>query len=108
MVTVSSPSLATRASSLRARAGMMALIGRGTGVESSAWRTERRKPSAACMVIWLPCAASSTPVSTGRASSVEAAKTTCWIISFKSATLIWMPSARSAPAWAGIPGRRCT
>ncbi len=60
---------------------MMALIGRGSEEESSALRMERRKPSAACRVIWLPWAVSSTPVSTGRASSVEAANATCWIIS---------------------------
>ena len=56
------------------------------------------------MVIWSPWATNSTPVSTGRASSFEAAKTTCWIISFRSEMLSWTPSDRSGT---GMGGNSC-
>ena len=65
---------------------MMALMRRGAGEDSVALRTESRNPSAAASVSLSFSTCSSTPISTGRASSAEAAKATCWIISRKSAT----------------------
>ncbi len=54
MVMVCSPSVAMRASSLSARAGMMADSGWAAGLASSALRTEMRKPSVAAREISLP------------------------------------------------------
>ncbi len=98
---ISSPSLAMRASSLKARAGMMAFSGFGAGEESVAFRTDRRKPSAAAMVTLSFSICMSTPISTGRASSVEAAKATWWIISLKSTTFNWMAPSMSGTGRGG-------
>ncbi len=101
MVITSLPSLLMRASSLRARAGITALIGAGTGLDSFAVLTESRKPSAAARVMVLSSTVTRTPVRIGRASSWEAANTTCLIISLKSDTLISMPISRSGEGIGG-------
>ena len=93
---ISFPSDATRASSPSARAGIMAVKGWGTGWESVPLRTDSRKPSAAAMVMVSLSTDTSTPIRTGLASSAEAAKITCAIMSLKSATF-----KRTAPSISG-------
>ena len=62
---ISLPSLATRASSLRARAGMMAVNGWTAGCDRIPLRTDRRNPSAEAMVMESFSTTTSTPISTG-------------------------------------------
>src|SRR3990172_9611307 len=76
-----------RASSFSARAGMIARIGPASGDVRWEDRTDSRNPSAAASVITPSLISASTPVSTGRASSPEAAKATWLIISPGSSIL---------------------
>ena len=98
---------------------MMAVNGWAAGCDKVPLRTDKRKPSAEAMVRMSLSTITSTPINTGRASSTEAAKTTCEIISLKSATFKRMaPSmsgtGRGGNSWASIhlisvfEGPQCT
>jgi hypothetical protein len=60
--------------------GLGVWLARGVAV-----RTKEPKSSAEAMVSFSPLTLTSTPVRMGLASSLEAAKATCWMISFRSA-----------------------
>ena len=82
--TGSSRSPIKRFNSFIVRAGMITLTSSGTALSKVPFCTARRNPSAAAMVNVLSSSLTSTPVNTGRDSSVAAAKATRVIADFKT------------------------
>ena len=84
------------ANSVKDLAGTRARTGSATGMGSLALCADRRKPSAEARVISSSARVTSTPVSTGRALSLEAEKAVWRIISNRHFESIWMPSPSKA------------
>ena len=79
----------------------MKLVGSGTGDASEAVCTASLNPSAAAKVTLLSSASTFTPVSTGRESSVAAAKATCSMAVRRTLGSIVMPTPSSTEGMGG-------
>ena len=91
--------LSTLASSASALAGTMRLASSSEGAAAASLRTASRWPSVAASVRLPPCTMTSTPVSTGLASSVDAAICVCSTAPTRSsrATSSLSPSSGRGP-----------